>query len=110
MKKPSLSYKQLDENGNIRSISLALLARCREFMNNPTEAERILWEHLRNRKLGRFKFLRQHPIGGYIADFYCHNKQLAIELDGDIHRRKDIKAKDKLRQKFLEKTGLDSCV
>jgi very-short-patch-repair endonuclease len=50
-----------------------------------TEAERILWSALRGRKLLGFKFRRQHPINDFIADFYCHERKLLIELDGGYH-------------------------
>ena len=50
-----------------------------------TKAEKVLWKHIRNRKLQGFKFRRQHPIDIFIADFYCHEKKLIIELDGGIH-------------------------
>ena len=59
--------------------------RAQELRRNPTSVEKRLWEHLLNRKLGRFKFRRQHPIGRFIADFYCHNAKLVVELDGEIH-------------------------
>jgi very-short-patch-repair endonuclease len=49
-----------------------------------TEAEKLLWSRIRNRQLG-VKFRRQTPIGRYIADFYCHEHKLIIELDGSQH-------------------------
>lgn len=49
--------------------------------------------------------MRQHPIGGYVVDFYCHAKSLIVEIDGGIHNRKDIREKDEFRQKFLENNG-----
>lgn len=56
---------------------------------NPTDAELLLWENVRNKQLG-FVFRRQHPIGDrYILDFYCHEAKLGIELDGEIHRSKE---------------------
>ena len=61
--------------------------RAQELRRNPTPVEKMLWEHLLNRKLGRFKFRRQHPIGRFIADFYCHNAKLVVELDGELHAR-----------------------
>ncbi|TSJ41121.1 imidazole glycerol phosphate synthase subunit HisF [Mucilaginibacter corticis] len=70
-----------------------------------TEAETILWEYLRNNQLGK-KFRRQHPIGIYIADFYCHKQRLIIELDGEIHNIPDIVANDVERQKYLESQGI----
>ena len=50
-----------------------------------TNAERLLWRHLRNRQLEGFKIRRQHPIGPYIVDFICLDKKLIIELDGGQH-------------------------
>ncbi len=47
-------------------------------------------------------FLRQHPIGHSIVDFYCHEKQLVIEIDGGIHLNVDVKDRDKIRQKMIE--------
>ncbi|MGF7078144.1 endonuclease domain-containing protein [Mucilaginibacter sp. UYCu711] len=66
---------------------------CRELRQRETPAEKILWEHLRNRKLAGYKFLRQYPVCvtayGYnkyfIPDFYCHKAKLVIEADGPIH-------------------------
>ena len=49
---------------------------------NMTEAELVLWEVLKDKKLSGRKFRRQHSIGYYIADFYCTSEKLIIELDG----------------------------
>ncbi|HJY64285.1 MAG TPA: DUF559 domain-containing protein [Ignavibacteria bacterium] len=68
---------------------------------NETKAERILWNKLRNRKLSGFKFRRQHPIAGCVADFYCAEKKLIIELDGEIHNDIDRKINDESRTKLL---------
>ncbi len=57
----------------------------RELRKHGTPAEKILWKHLRYRKLLGLRFLRQHPIGGYIADFYCPVLNLVIELEGSVH-------------------------
>lgn len=54
-----------------------------------TLAECILWHHLRNRRLAGSKFRRQHPIAGYIADFYCHESNLVVEIDGSYHFSKE---------------------
>lgn len=54
-----------------------------------TEAEQKLWEHIRGKKLNGLKFRRQHPLHNYIADFYCHEKKLVIEIDGAVHTTKD---------------------
>ncbi len=71
---------------------------------NPTHAELLLWGHLKGKQLG-VKFRRQHPLGIYIADFYCHEHKIIIELDGSIHNRSDIIANDIIRQQNLEKDG-----
>lgn len=60
--------------------------------NNMTEAEKILWEKLKNRNIFKARFRRQHPIGIFIVDFYCHDYKLVIELDGEIHLNKEVRA------------------
>ena len=62
-----------------------------------TEAEAILWQCLRNRQLKGCKFRRQHPIADYIADFYCFELGLVIEVDGEYHMTKEQKAYDEER-------------
>lgn len=57
----------------------------RELRNNPTTAEARLWQHLRRRQLGGFKFRRQKTIGRYICDFVCLEAALVVELDGRQH-------------------------
>ena len=57
----------------------------RELRRCSTDSERYLWLALRNRTLGGMKFRRQHPIGPYVLDFYCHGLSLAIEIDGPYH-------------------------
>jgi len=59
--------------------------RAIELRKEMTAAEQVLWGKLRNRKVGGYKFRRQHPIGPYIVDFYCSQAGLIIELDGEIH-------------------------
>jgi very-short-patch-repair endonuclease len=58
---------------------------------------------LRNRQLGGLKFRRQHPIGPYIVDFFCHESKLVIELDGQSHEGKEHY--DNRRQQYLESQG-----
>jgi cyclase len=70
-----------------------------------TQAERILWTFLRNRNLG-VKFRRQHPIDQFVLDFYCHEKRLAVELDGDIHRFYDKPEYDNYRTDVLKALGI----
>ena len=70
---------------------------------NSTDAERWLWQHLRNRELGRWKFRRQHPSGPFIVDFVCIEKKLIIEVDGGQHA--EDRTKDTKRSQFLERKG-----
>jgi very-short-patch-repair endonuclease len=69
-----------------------------------TVPERFLWYLLRDRRLARLKFRRQHPIGGYFVDFYCAAFQLVIEVDGQSHD--DRGEYDARRQHDLERRGL----
>jgi cyclase len=73
---------------------------------NMTEAEKVLWGYLKA-GLSGFKFRRQHPIGVYIADFYCHPFKLIIELDGKIHDRPEVKLLDEQRETDLRRWGYE---
>jgi very-short-patch-repair endonuclease len=75
----------------------------RTMRRQPTAAENLLWDSLRNEKLDGHVFRRQHPIGLHILDFYCHAARLCIEIDGGIHQQEDQKAYDQERQEFLTK-------
>ena len=56
--------------------------RARELRKSSPDAERAIWDALRNRLFDGYKFRRQHPIGRYFADFACVEAMLAFELDG----------------------------
>jgi len=83
-----------------------LIKNARELRKNQTDAESLLWQLLRNRQIENIKFRRQHPIDPYILDFYCHDKKLAIELDGGQHNAAEEKEKDQIRTDFLESQGV----
>ena len=70
----------------------------RDLRKRMTPAEKILWNQLRNNKLGGFHFRRQQIIDGIIADFYCHNSSLVVEVDGTAHnhRKEYDEARDNL--------------
>jgi very-short-patch-repair endonuclease len=74
--------------------------------NSQTRTEEVLWEFLRKKKLEGYKIRRQHPIGRYVADFYCAKAKLVIEIDGKIHERTDIQEYDKIRQTEIENRGI----
>ena len=73
----------------------------RELRKELTEAEKLLWEELRNRKLNGLKFRRQHPLDKFIVDFYCNEKKLVVELDGGVHNEKINKEYDEARTAML---------
>ena len=68
---------------------------------NMTNAELIFWNKVKNKQFHGLKFRRQHPINKYIADFYCHELKLIIEIDGDYHNKSEVKKYDILRTKDL---------
>jgi len=61
------------------------IERARALRKNQTDAEKLLWKHLRNRQLNGYRFRRQVPMGRYIVDFTCASLKLVIELDGSQH-------------------------
>lgn len=71
---------------------------------NPTEAENILWQVLRNNQLGT-KWRRQHIILDFIVDFICLEKSLIIEVDGEYHNTPEQQKADKLRDQILSEKG-----
>jgi len=90
------------------------VSRARELRQNMTEAERVLWKELRNRKFLGLKFVRQYPLiyqvinnepRYFIADFMCFEKKLVIEVDGMIHEFQ--KEEDEHREEILESLGLN---
>ena len=82
-----------------------LIKEARELRKKQTKAEEFLWKILRNKKFMGLKFRRQHQIGRYIADFYCDEKKLIIELDGGVHGTEKQKKHDKKRDKYLKALG-----
>jgi very-short-patch-repair endonuclease len=83
-----------------------IFTKAYELRKNMTIAEKILWEELRDRNKYKTKFRRQHPIDIFIVDFYCHEKKLAIEVDGGIHLRIDRQEYDDGKTHDLEKNGI----
>ena len=80
--------------GEGKRLPAELLERARALRREATDAERFLWSLLRNRQFLGLKFRRQHPLGGYIVDFYCHEARLGIELDGGglLDRRRTVES------------------
>ena len=75
--------------------------RLRKEMSLP---EVLLWHRLR-RRAGGVKFRRQHPVAGYIVDFYCPEANLIVEIDGEAHNRGDRPLRDSKRETALAGLG-----
>jgi len=81
------------------------VTRARNLRRNDTEAERRLWEAIRNRRLLGFKFVRQLPVGPYVADFACRECKLIVEVDGATHGSETELRYDEKRTAFLQAEG-----
>ncbi|WP_373505111.1 endonuclease domain-containing protein [Aestuariivirga sp.] len=77
----------------------------RRLRRDETFAEKRLWEQLRNRALDRCKFVRQAPVGPFIADFLCREMKLIVEVDGATHSTLEEITRDHSRTDALKKLG-----
>ena len=89
----------------MRATSKATVKRAKALRRAMTPPEVILWQVLRTRP-GGLKFRRQHPIGPYVADFFCPAARLVIEVDGDAHDFEEVAARDAERDNALRARGL----
>jgi very-short-patch-repair endonuclease len=100
----------LNKNKELREIAKR---SCRELRKNSTNAEKMFWNKVRNHKFLGKKFYRQYPIffdllgkeSFYIADFYCYEEKIVVELDGKIHDYQ--KENDKLRTEVINNKGIE---
>ena len=67
-----------------------------------TNAEKVLWDRLRRKQIEGIRFRRQHPINRFIVDFYCHQANLVIEIDGQVYEEADQLERDGNRTYELE--------
>ncbi len=79
--------------------------RRQELRRLSTKAEIVFWDAVRSKKLG-FKVRRQYGIGPYILDFYLPQSQIAIEIDGDIHIKKEVSDRDRNKDVYLQENGI----
>lgn len=94
------SHRKVKKSGSIESYATRL-------RNNMTRAEALFWKALKVRqKYWEYQFLPQKVVHGYIPDFYCEELLLAIEIDGRVHDRKDVKRNDSLRTRRLNRMGV----
>ena len=83
-----------------------IFRRALELRKNMTKAEKKLWAALRRKQVNGKRFRRQHPIGKFIVDFYCHEVKLVIELDGSIHNFQEQKEYDLGRSEDIQQLGI----
>ena len=76
----------------------------RRLRRGSTPPERVLWKHLRGRRLGGMKFRRQVAMGPYVADFYCAEANLVVEVDGRGHEQRT--ERDRVRDEWMRERGL----
>src|SRR5687768_269602 len=78
--------------------------RARKLRSEMSVSEKVLWEHLRKKRLEGFGFKRQVPVGPYVLDFYCPQASLCVEIDGEQHAlRLD---RDARRDQYLREVGI----
>lgn len=82
------------------------IERRRELRKEMTRAEALLWEELRRKKIEGVRVRRQFGIGPYIIDFFIPRVNLAIEVDGRVHLKPEVKEKDINRDAFLNENGI----
>jgi very-short-patch-repair endonuclease len=105
------SYSQRVENVSKRREIIPynpkLKELARELRNNSTKSEIILWKELKGKFEGKYDFHRQKPLDNYIADFYCHELKLVIEIDGETHNWEETQQKDFKKESRLNELGLN---
>ncbi len=78
----------------------------RRLRKEATDAERRIWSLLRARRMAGLKFFRQYGVGPYVLDFYCPERRLAIEVDGDQHADARGREHDCDRASYLRQLGI----
>jgi very-short-patch-repair endonuclease len=95
----------VSSRGSFISYNKNLRELARQNRKSPTSPEVKFWNKLlRNKSLSRYKFTRQKPLGNYIADFYCAELKLVIEIDGDSHSAQT--EYDDIRTQHLNSLGI----
>ena len=92
-------------SGSLSRTRERVRVRARELRQSSPDAERAIWDALRNRQLDGHKFRRQHPIGAYFADFACVEAMLVVELDGGQHFEPGAMEADARRTLALNANG-----
>jgi very-short-patch-repair endonuclease len=86
-----------------QKVSVKQLENARKLRRETTPAETVLWKQLKGNRLDGLHFRRQQIVHGYFADFYCHQHELIVEIDGGIHQLQ--KEYDARREEYLRELG-----
>ena len=97
---------ELSKAGMHNGASPSIFRNAEKLREMMTASEKKLWEYLKTKPMG-YKFRRQHPIGVFVLDFYCHKLRISIEIDGGYHLVKKQKENDKSRTEYLKNVGID---
>lgn len=98
--------EDLGEGAVVEPAPAHMIELAKKLRKTQTNAEAFIWKLLRNRQITNAKFRRQHPIEGFVADFYCHECKLIIELDGGQHFTEEGLLKDAVRTQRLNELGI----
>lgn len=96
--------ESFNEGGMLHGTAPQIFEAAKQLRNEMTAAEQLLWQFLKLERKG-LKFRRQHAIGVYVADFYCHRAKLVIELDGSVHDNPEVAERDVIREQDLKEWG-----
>ena len=89
-----------------QKINPKKLELARQFRKNPTESEDVVWQMIRNRQIKNLKWRRQQVIDGFIADFYCAELNVVLEIDGSVHDKEEVKEYDAYRTSVFESKSI----
>lgn len=92
---------------NLQRVGKYKLRQARDLRQEMTPSEKKLWELVRRKQILGLKFRRQQVIDGFVADFYCHQAKLVIELDGGIHDIPEQQKRDDHRRNVFALRGLE---
>ena len=90
--------RRLKTTSRIRGTTPKIEEAARRLRRTMTPAKQRLWEALRCRQVSGLKFRRQHPVGPFVLDFYCPERKLVIELDGEIHKLQENRDQARAQQ------------
>ena len=103
----TIRFKHIDGVEVMKTFNPIVTKEIRQALRkSQTDAEKKLWNILRNKQMGGCKFFRQYGIGSYIVDFYCPLLKIVIEVDGGQHYSEEGIAYDYQREEFLKRAGI----